>query len=152
MKIAPQRAKNLRFLFSIGFAAASDWNKRVKRARLCHAVSKRFQPLNISEGGLMKIAKLPRVLILIMCTAGLPACFLLRVGGPCYGYGCPTGTAHGDQKMAANAPAQAPTQAPAANAQAQDSSSSDSETQAKSADASHHKHGLLAKLHLTHGD
>jgi hypothetical protein len=100
----------------------------------------------------MKIAKLPRVLLLMACTAGLPACSLLRVGGPCYGYGCPAGTEHGDQKMAASAPAPAPAQAPAANAQAQYSSSSDSAAQSKSADASSHKHGLLAKLHLSHGD
>ena len=100
----------------------------------------------------MKIAKLPRVLILMVCTAGLPACSLLRVGGPCYGYGCPAGTAHGDQKMAASTPAQAPVPAAAANAQAQNSSSFDSAAQTKSADASSHKHGLLAKLHLTHGD
>jgi hypothetical protein len=98
----------------------------------------------------MKIAKLPRVLILLVCTAGLPACSLLRVGGPCYGYGCPAGTAHGDQKIAASTPAPSP--APAANAQAQNSSSSDSADQTKSADTSSHKHGLLAKLHLTHGD
>ena len=93
----------------------------------------------------MKIAKLPRVLILLVCTAGL-------VGGPCYGYGCPAGIEHGDQKMAASTPAPAPASAPAANAQAQDSSTSDSAAQNKSADASQHKHGLLAKLHLTHGD
>lgn len=97
----------------------------------------------------MKIAKLPHVLILLSCTAVLPACSLLRVTGPCYGYGCPAGTAHGDQKMAASAPSQAP--APVASAQPQNSTS-DSANQSNSADASSHKHGLLAKLHLTHGD
>lgn len=117
---------------------------------MCHAVKKAALVIEHKRRGcLMDIAKISRVLILLICTAGLPACSLLRIGGPCYGYGCPAGTAHGDQKMAASAPAPAPTAAPAANAQ---NTSSDSEAQNKSADASHHKHGLLAKLHLTHGD
>lgn len=97
----------------------------------------------------MEIAKLPRTLLLLICTAGLPACSLLHVSGPCYGYGCPAGTEHADQKAAANAPAQA--SAPVASAQ-QQNSTSESANQTTSADASSHKHGLLAKLHLTHGD
>jgi hypothetical protein len=98
----------------------------------------------------MKIAKLPRVLILLLCTAGLPACSLLRVAGPCYGYGCPAGTPHEPPKVATSAPEQAPA---AANVQPQDSTrDSANQAQTKSADETSHKHGLLSKLHLTHGD
>jgi hypothetical protein len=93
----------------------------------------------------MKIARLPRVLIWVVCAAALPGCSVLRTGGPCYGYGCPAGAVHEEPKAAENVPA------PATNAPGQNSNS-DSANQTKSADATSHKHGLLAKLHLTHGD
>jgi hypothetical protein len=70
--------------------------------------------------------KLSAVLILCMSTVYLSGCDLLRVTGPCYGVGCPAGTAgrsgqykQGEGPKAQNAPApansaSAPTQTAAA--------------------------------------
>src|SRR5580658_943112 len=75
--------------------------------------------------------KLSAVLILCMSTMCLSGCYLFRVPGPCYGVGCPTGTAGGSgqykpgeapkaQNASAPAPAKsatAPTQSGSAAAQ-----------------------------------
>jgi hypothetical protein len=70
--------------------------------------------------------KLSAVLILCMSTACLAGCDLLRVTGPCYGVGCPGGTAGrngqykpGEAPKAQNASAPAPAPAQAASAPAQ---------------------------------
>ena len=59
--------------------------------------------------------KLSAVLILCMSTVCLSGCDLLRVAGPCYGVGCPSGTAgrnaqykQGDGPKVQNASATAP--------------------------------------------
>jgi hypothetical protein len=71
--------------------------------------------------------KLSAVLILCMSTLGLAGCDLLRVSGPCYGVGCPGGTAGrngqyrpGETPKAQNASAPAPAQS--ANAQTETAS------------------------------
>jgi hypothetical protein len=68
--------------------------------------------------------KLSSVLILCMSTVCLSGCDLLRVAGPCYGVGCPTGTAGhngqykpGEAPKAQNASAPAPTKSITAPAQ-----------------------------------
>ena len=68
--------------------------------------------------------KLSSVLILCMSTVCLSGCDLLRVAGPCYGVGCPTGTAGhngqykpGEAAKAQNASAPAPTKSVTAPAQ-----------------------------------
>jgi hypothetical protein len=80
--------------------------------------------------------KLSAVLILCMSTMCLAGCDLLRVAGPCYGVGCPGGTAgHSGQYKPSEAPkaqnssAPAPARtalapAPSANAPAQTASAS----------------------------
>jgi len=65
--------------------------------------------------------KLSAVLILCMSTVGLAGCDLLRVSGPCYGVGCPGGTAgRNGQYKPGEAPkaqnASAPSTAPAQTA------------------------------------
>src|SRR5271163_4885574 len=72
--------------------------------------------------------KLSAVLILCMSTVCLSGCDLIRVAGPCYGVGCPAGTAGGsgqykpgEAPKAQNASAPAPTKsttAPTQNASA----------------------------------
>jgi len=68
--------------------------------------------------------KLSFVLILCVSTVCLSGCDLLRVAGPCYGVGCPGGTAGhngqykpGEAPKAQNASAPAPTKSAAAPAQ-----------------------------------
>jgi hypothetical protein len=68
--------------------------------------------------------KLSFVLILCISTVCLSGCDLLRVAGPCYGVGCPGGTAGhngqykpGEAPKAQNASAPAPTKSAAAPAQ-----------------------------------
>jgi hypothetical protein len=68
--------------------------------------------------------KLSSVLILCMSTVCLAGCDLLRVAGPCYGVGCPGGTAGhngqykpGEALKAQNASAPAPTKSAAAPTQ-----------------------------------
>jgi hypothetical protein len=68
--------------------------------------------------------KLSSVLILCISTVCLSGCDLLRVAGPCYGVGCPGGTAGrngqykpGEAPKAQNASAPAPTKSAAAPAQ-----------------------------------
>jgi hypothetical protein len=70
--------------------------------------------------------KLSAVLILCMSTVGLAGCDLLRVSGPCYGVGCPGGTAGrngqykpGEAPKAQNASATAPAPTRTASAPAQ---------------------------------
>jgi hypothetical protein len=73
--------------------------------------------------------KLSAVMVLCMSTMCLSGCDLLRVAGPCYGVGCPAGTAGGsgqykpgEAPKAQNASAPAPTKsaaAPIQNATAQ---------------------------------
>jgi hypothetical protein len=65
--------------------------------------------------------KLSAVLILCMSTVCLSACDLIRVAGPCYGVGCPSGTEGrngqykpGEAPKAQNAAAPAPAQSTAA--------------------------------------
>jgi len=58
--------------------------------------------------------KLSSVLILCMSTVCLSGCDLLRVAGPCYGVGCPTGTAgHNGQYKPGEAPKSQNASAPA---------------------------------------
>jgi hypothetical protein len=71
--------------------------------------------------------KLSSVLILCISTACLSGCDLLRVAGPCYGVGCPGGTAgHNGQYKPGEAPnaqnASAPAPAKAATAPTQNAS------------------------------
>jgi len=70
--------------------------------------------------------KLSAVLILCMSTTCLAGCDLLRVTGPCYGVGCPGGTAgrngqykrgEGPKSQSASAPATAPAQTASVPAQ-----------------------------------
>jgi hypothetical protein len=68
--------------------------------------------------------KLSAVLILCISTMSLSGCDLLRVTGPCYGVGCPAGTAGrngqykpGEAPKAQNAAAPAPTKSATAPAQ-----------------------------------
>jgi len=80
--------------------------------------------------------KLSAVLVLCMSTMCLSGCDLLRVAGPCYGVGCPGGTAGhsgqykpGEAPKAQNSSAPAPARtasapAPSANALAQTASAS----------------------------
>jgi hypothetical protein len=71
--------------------------------------------------------KLSSVLILCMSTVNLSGCDLLRVAGPCYGVGCPGGTAgHNGQYKPGEAPkaqnASAPAPAKSATAPTQNAS------------------------------
>ena len=68
--------------------------------------------------------KLSAVLILCMSTVCLSGCYLFRVTGPCFGVGCPSGTAGGsgqyklgEAPKAQNATAPAPTKSAAAPTQ-----------------------------------
>src|SRR5579863_4910236 len=70
--------------------------------------------------------KLSAVLILCVSTVCLSGCDLLRVAGPCYGVGCPSGTAGrsgqykpGEAPKTQNASAPAPVPARTASAPAQ---------------------------------
>jgi hypothetical protein len=70
--------------------------------------------------------KLSAVLILCMSSVGLAGCDLLRVAGPCYGVGCPGGTAGrngqykpGEAPKAQNASTPAPAPVRTASAPAQ---------------------------------
>src|SRR5271165_3156367 len=68
--------------------------------------------------------KLSAVLILCISTVPLAGCDLLRVAGPCYGVGCPSGTAGGsgqykpgEAPKAQNASAPAPAKPAVASTQ-----------------------------------
>src|SRR5271170_2589677 len=85
--------------------------------------------------------KLSAVLILCISTVSLSACDLIRVAGPCYGVGCPTGTEgrngqykQGQGPKAQNASAPAPAK-PAAPAQSASTSAQPTTAQATNAQA-----------------
>lgn len=85
--------------------------------------------------------KLSAVLILCISTVSLSACDLIRVAGPCYGVGCPTGTQgrngqykQGEGPKAQNASAPAPAK-PAAPAQSASTSAQPTTAQATNAQA-----------------
>jgi hypothetical protein len=84
--------------------------------------------------------KLSAVLILYIATVGLVGCDLLRVSGPCYGVGCPGGTAGrnaqykpGEAPKAQNAFVPAPTPAQTASAPTQSPATQSTTAQADSA-------------------
>ena len=97
--------------------------------------------------------KLSAVLILCMSTVSVAGCDLIRVAGPCYGVGCPSGTAGGsgqykpgDAPKAQNASVPAPAKSATApsqtasataqpNAPAQATSAQTAPAQAASAEA-----------------